>query len=185
MGNVFNSVRFNNVCIYFVLVTFPVASIALPVPTRQLSNAENQLDNDASVIVDRIFDKLLKLEKKGKVNEMIDFMLDVRDESESHLGYSISIKDQLKEVQKLAREEGKEISEKQIEAFKKILKKREKKHNKIVMGVTFRSKKNQENEEEKEEIEFRLEWPLVLQLHFLVHLYGSCRIPQQRLQVIL
>lgn len=173
MVHIFNNVQFNHVCLYCVLITFPMAQIASPLHARQIESIESitQLDDDAFLIVDKIIDNLSRLEKKGKIKEMIDFMLDVKEEAESHLGYTICLKEQLKEVQKLAKEKGKEISKKQIDKFKEILKKREKKRNKIVFGIGFRSKKNQEIEEEYDEKEC-IELPVTMAFGITVTLCG-------------
>ncbi len=155
MVRIFNYIRFNTICFYCILITFPVASIALPLPVRQ-TNSENEMDEDAYLIVDRVVDKLLKLEKQGKINEMIDCMLDVKEEVESQLGHTIHLNDQLKEVRKLAKEEGKEIPKKQIDKFKTLIKKREKKRDKTVFGIRFRSKKSQEDEDDDKDEEVKL-----------------------------
>ena len=152
MAYIFNNVQFSYFWLYCALITFPMAQIAPPLHAIQ-SESLAQLDDDSFLIITRIIDTLSELKKKGKINEMIDFMLDVKEEAESHLGYTICLKEQLKEVQKLVKEEGKEISKKHLDSFKKILKKREKKRNKTAFGIRFRSKKNQESEDDDEKVE--------------------------------
>lgn len=181
MFRIFNSARLNHSCLYIVLSTFSMACVNIPCHAHQF-NANTGINfNDAALMLKlhRIVDKLMKLEKKGTSNEMIDLVLEVKKEVENAIGRKINLNDKLNEVQRQAQQKGCKIPKKQFENFKRELVKREKKQVNRGNQTIFRSKQKENEKDKKDKEKEEVELPVSMAFGITVALCGVflCCLP--------
>src|ERR1700750_2028869 len=102
MFRVFNYSKFNMPCLYIVLTSFSMATVSVPCHSQQFNLNTGINFNDAALMfrLHKIVDRLMKLEKKGTSNEMIDLVLEVKLEIENAIGKKINLNDQFNEIQR-------------------------------------------------------------------------------------
>lgn len=125
MANIFNSHKLSKLFIYPLVIG---ATLTCSIPQPLYSQQVNVFDQVGLMIrLEKIVEKLLKQEKKGNVDTMIDLLLDVKQEVETATGNAISIETNLARVQNEMTQKGYKMPKKQLESFKKKIKEREKK----------------------------------------------------------
>lgn len=171
MAHILNFTKFNNVLVSATLIAFSMNVLTPPsLNAFELGTAINE----ASLMIrlEKLVERLMKLESKGSIDQMIDLMLDAKSEIENFLGVSFNIEGKLQEVNQEMRKKGYQIPRKQFENLTNKVKLKDKKNKTRTMkmarclsdpdfsyelnneGMLLRSKhkhKHDESQEEKEE----------------------------------
>lgn len=124
MAHLFCTPQFNKFFLYITLTSFSMTFGILPAYASPQSLEFGLFGNkfsEAALLVrlNKTIERLMKLEKSGKINEMIDLMLEVKGEVENYTGISISLDRQISTVQNEMRSKGYNISKNQLDDFKK------------------------------------------------------------------
>jgi hypothetical protein len=112
----------NKILIFTTMFAFLTSTI-------QSENSTSMVFNEVitNVRLEKIVDKLLKQEKIGSTKEMIDAMLEAKEQVEHYLGTKISITHSISVVMKELDKKGHPISKDQLESLKKQISIRQKK----------------------------------------------------------
>jgi hypothetical protein len=97
-------IHFKRLFLFILLVTFPLATIesTLNAPLTHL----NLTDGIFFYNIEKIVEKLLKMEGKGSVKKYIESALDVKEEIERHFNTTIDLDAYLHNVEKEVKKQG-------------------------------------------------------------------------------
>lgn len=120
--------KLHNLCVS--VVPPPTPSVDGIAPTSARAQAPNFGFNEIALIVrlEKLVEKLKKMEKKKDVEGMMEIGLDVKAEIETAIGISISIESSLELIYKELQQMGFKPLKKQWETFTKKFKKKDKKN---------------------------------------------------------
>lgn len=126
MADFFSSIKLSKLFLYFTLTSFSVTCVHSPAYGQIFDGGPSLKDAALIIRLEKIIEKLMKLEKKGNTNEMIDLMLDAKAEVENATGQVIQINPQLDRLYIDISKKGYKIPIKQFNNLKNKIKSREK-----------------------------------------------------------
>lgn len=148
MANLFTRYYINRSLLSLVLGAFSVTGI---LPASAIECDLNLTDVAFAIKMERLFEKFMKLEKSSRADKIFDTLLDIKQELEIYYGVQININQGLNEVEKRLKEQKINIPKKQLQAIRKELNKREKKHHKAQHLTAYETKHDDKDKEEEEE----------------------------------
>lgn len=126
MVNLFTRYYINRSIVSLVLGSF---SLTYVIPT-QIAAIEFGFNEAAFLVrLEKLVEKMWKLEKSGNIDKMYETLIDIKTELEGYSGYRLDISNGLDQVEQKIKSSGVKVPKKQFESIRKSLKKKEKKAN--------------------------------------------------------
>ena len=127
MACIFNRNNINSVILSLVLGTFTL-TYAVPVHAQNFGIGLNE----AAFLyrVEKLIEKIWKLEKSNNKDKMYDAIIDLKAELEGSCGVKIDLSKHMDNVEKELKNRGFKPPKKQFDSMRKAIKNKEKKHNK-------------------------------------------------------
>lgn len=124
MGSIFGSHYINRALLPIVLTSFTM-TYAVPLPAIEFNI--NLGDAAFMVRLEKLVEKLVKSEKKG-VDSMIEYLVDIKNEIETTYNTTLNIDTYIDQVGKEIQKQSGKYPKKELDAIKKKIKGRDKKH---------------------------------------------------------